>query len=83
LGPLRSPAGINPLATKATTFLFPIAHHFVTERPSVAQNHAQVTTPPLFKKSPRKFSSTPQPLIQAPSSHFRIFLECSSNKLAA
>jgi hypothetical protein len=62
---------------------FPIAHHFVTERPSVAQNHAQVTTVTPSAKSPRKISSTPEPLFQALSSHFKTFLEHPSNKLAA
>jgi hypothetical protein len=43
-------------------------HQLVTERPSVAQNHAHVTKPRLPKSSPRKISSTPEPLIQALSS---------------
>jgi hypothetical protein len=67
----------------ATSNPFPIAHHFVTERPSVAQNHAQVTKSHRHKNPPKKISSTPEPLSQALSSRFRIFLECSSNKLAA
>jgi hypothetical protein len=33
---------------------FQIAHHFVTERPSVAQNHAQVTAIILAQKIPSK-----------------------------
>ncbi|WP_218187246.1 hypothetical protein, partial [Pseudomonas sp. P1.8] len=63
--------------------LFPIAHHFVTERPSVAQNHASVTIVATSKKSPQKISSSPEPLFQALSSHFRVFLEHPSSKLAA
>jgi hypothetical protein len=62
---------------------FPIAHQFVTERPSVAQNHAQVTTGTSPNKSPRKISFTPEPLIQALSSPGKNFLGCSFNKLAA
>jgi hypothetical protein len=62
---------------------FPNAHHFVTERPSVAQSHAQVTKPPRHKYPPENISSSPEPLFQALSSRFRTFLECSSNKLAA
>jgi hypothetical protein len=67
--------------TEETTF--PIAHQLVTERPIPAQNHTQVTIATSSQKSPRKISSSPQPLIQAPSSGFRVFLECPSNKLAA
>jgi hypothetical protein len=63
--------------------LFPNAHHFVTERPSVTQIPAQVTAVTLLAKSPRKISSLPQPLIQALSSPFKTFLEHSSSKLAA
>jgi hypothetical protein len=55
----------------------------VTERPSVAQNPAQVTTSPRHKNPPKNISSSLDPLFQALSSRFRIFLECSSNKLAA
>jgi hypothetical protein len=55
----------------------------VTERPSMAQNHAQVTKPSRYKNPSRKISSCPEPLFQALSSRFMIFLECSSNKLAA
>jgi hypothetical protein len=72
-----------PAMLFATSKPFPIAHQLVTERPSVAQNHAQVTKASPHKNPPQKISSTPEPLFQALSSHFRIFLECSSNKLAA
>jgi hypothetical protein len=50
---------------------FPKAHHFVTERPSVAQSHASVTKSHRSKNLPRKISSTPEPLIQALSSCFQ------------
>ncbi|WP_160171626.1 hypothetical protein [Pseudomonas sp. GM41(2012)] len=83
MGLLRNPTGVNPLATKAILILFPIAHHFVTERPSVAQNPAQVTAVIPLTKSPRKISSLPEPLIQALSSRFKTFLEHSFSKLAA
>jgi hypothetical protein len=32
---------------------FPNAHQFVTERPSVAQNHAQVTAATLLQPTPQ------------------------------
>jgi hypothetical protein len=38
-----------------TENMFPKAHRFVTERPSVAQNHAQVTSIVLAQNSPEKF----------------------------
>jgi hypothetical protein len=69
-------ANINPVGARLAREAFhrsnpfPIAHHFVTERPSVAQNHAQVTAATPFARSPRKISSSPEPLIQALSSHF-------------
>jgi hypothetical protein len=53
--------------------LFPSSHQFVTERPSVAQNHAHLTKPRPHKISPQKISSTPEPLIQALSSRARNF----------
>jgi hypothetical protein len=52
---LRSRTGASPLATQCGHILFPEAHHFVTERPSVAQNPAQVTAILLAQKSPEKF----------------------------
>jgi len=67
----------------STANAFPNAHHFVTERPSVAQNLAQVTARTLLSISRRKISSSPEPLFQALSSHFKIFLEYPSSKLAA
>jgi hypothetical protein len=54
----------------------------VTERPSVAQNRAQVTKSHHCKKSPGKISFSPEPLFQALSSRFRTLLECSFSKLA-
>jgi hypothetical protein len=48
-------------------------HQLVTERPSVAQNHAHLTKPRPHKISPQKISSTPEPLIQALSSRARNF----------
>jgi hypothetical protein len=72
-----------PSPQKAIPSLFPKAHHFVTERPSVAQNPAQVTACSPSEKSPRKISSSSEPLFQALFSRFQIFLECPSNKLAA
>jgi len=79
-----APTGLGLLAMSFPfQITFPTAHHVVTERPSVAQNHAQVTKTLRHKNPPENISSSPQPLFQALSSHFRIFLECSSNKLAA
>jgi len=67
----------------ASQKLFPCAHHLVTERPSVAQNLAQVTAVTLLQQSPRKISSLPEPLIYKRSSPSKNFLEHPSNKLAA
>jgi hypothetical protein len=55
MGLLRNPTGVNPLATKAILILFPIAHQLVTERPSVAQNSAQVTAVIPSQNPPEKF----------------------------
>nr|WP_315445278.1 hypothetical protein [uncultured Pseudomonas sp.] len=67
-GLLRSPSGINPLATSAFTLLVSLVHQLVTERPSVEQNRAHVTTISLPQNPSRKISSTPEPLFQALSS---------------
>jgi hypothetical protein len=47
-------AGLPAMLFRAQN-TFPIAHHFVTERPSVAQNHAQVTIILPRENSPEKF----------------------------
>jgi hypothetical protein len=55
----------------------------VTERPRVAQNRVAVTMGKPSKNPREKIHSRQKPLNQAISSHFRIFLECLSGKLAA
>ncbi|WP_207200276.1 hypothetical protein, partial [Pseudomonas sp. TH03] len=64
-----------PAKLLSYTTPFPLAHQFVTERPSVAQNHAQVTAIILAQKSPRKISSPAKPLIYGLSALPRAFLE--------
>jgi hypothetical protein len=62
---------------------FPNAHHFVTERPNVAQNRVAVTTSTHSKNPREKNHQRQKPLFQGLSSHFRVFLECPFGKLAA
>jgi len=66
-------AALPRRAWERSGILFPFTHQLVTERPSVAQNHAFVTISNPLPQDPRKISSTPEPSIPARSSPVRDF----------